>query len=85
MLLLSKRNIPFYKIVADTCRSRFDPVDPTTDHRQGVGDIKKGIRLVFGQDFLQAKISGLSLGKVESMPSFLEQPVYLRIIIMNKI
>src|SRR5687767_9189615 len=54
--LLLARHVPAMEVVADTVREHLDAVHPTGDHRQRVAEEEEHVRLLFGEDLLQAAI-----------------------------
>ena len=73
------------KIVHNTSRRRFDAMKTLGHHRQTVGNIKKNIRLLFGQDFLKTIVNALALVLIKSMSPLFQQPVDLGIFKADKI
>ncbi len=85
VLLLALGNVPFDEIVIDARGRGFDAMEAPGNGRQGVGDEEKGVRLVFGQDFLKFEIGLPPLFPVKGVAPLGQKPVHLEIFVAGEV
>ena len=56
------------KLYDDSGRRRLDAAEAGADHRQGIGDVEKGIGLLFGQDLLDAEVAAPAASSMSKVP-----------------
>src|SRR3974377_645269 len=85
VFLFSFGHVPFGEIVIDARGGRLYAMEPFVDGREGIRHEQEGVRLIFGEDFLEAKVGLAAFLPVKGVAALLQQSVHLRVVVMDEI